>query len=609
MRRLRWLSGRTLRFKLLAGFLLLVIPLVAFMIYNNIYAINVVRNQVAQSNKNMIILYMNQIDSKLEEVEKHLYNVAAEDTGLLVLEQPRSRDEDQYQFEKFQLYRNMLKDLGNYRSIDFFVMYSPANDDLMLASASHIEYREQLAADESLRSLLQTAGSIPDKRWFVHTFAGIDYLAHVVRYGGMYIGALSNAQQHIAPLSLLELGKDGRVFLVTEDYKPLADEDVTWAAQDIALDYAGSDYKLTGNDNAYILVGENSHRGNFGLAALIPNSAVLENLPFLRRIVTGITIGALIVLPLILLLLRKLILSPVNRIVRAMRRIEDGNLDIRIDPRASALEFEVMNHSFNRMIDQIQQLTVHVLTEQVQRQKAELRQLQLQINPHFFLNSLNIIYNLAQVRDYRLIQEMSHSLVQYFRFMFRSDSSLVPLGEELEHTYNYLRIQELRFPDDLTFRLALPDELRHVPVPPLMIQTFAENAIKHGMNAERPLHIEIIVSKEDRQEDRQEEMLHICISDTGCGFQPEILDKLQRHAHLDGADGEQIGIWNVRQRLQLLYEGRAQLRFSARSGGGATVEIQLPAADTISVLAGQQTQQASSILEGRGMNERTAARR
>lgn len=607
MRRRHWLPGRTLHFKLLSGFVLLVVPLVAFMIYNNMYAIDVVRNQVAQSNKNMISLYMNQIDGKLEEVEKHLYNVAAEDTGLLVLEQPRSRDEDQYQFEKIQLYRSMLKDLANYRSIDFFVMYSPVNDDLMLASASHIQYSEQIMAEASLRDLFQKPDAVPDKRWFVYDFAGKNYLTHVVHYSGMYIGALSNTAQHIAPLSLLDLGQEGRAFLVTGDYAPLANDADQLAAQGVVLDYTGADYKLTGDGNKYILVGDRSHRGDFGLTAIIPNSAVLENLPFLRRIVAGITVGALIILPAILLLLRKLILLPVNRIVRAMRRIEDGNLDVRIDPRSSALEFEVMNHSFNRMLDQIQQLTVHVLTEQVQRQRAELKQLQLQINPHFFLNSLNIIYNLAQVKDYRLIQEMSHSLVQYFRFMFRSDSSFVPLGEELEHTYNYLRIQELRFPDDLTFRLMLPDELREVPVPPLMVQTFAENAIKHGMNVDQPLHIEILVSREQWHE----EMLHICISDTGCGFQPEVLDKLQHNAQLDGADGEQIGIWNVRQRLQLLYEGRAQLLFSARAGGGAVVEIWLPAVGPEGEQRPieQHARREPAILKGGHSDERAAAGR
>ncbi len=574
MKRFYWQSGRTLRFKLLFGFLLLVIPLVAFMIYNNLYAIDVVRNQVAQSNKNMIVLYMNQIDRNLEEVEKYLYNTAAENTGLLVLEQPRSRDEDIYNFEKYQLYQSMLKDLGNYRSVDFFFMYSPANQDLMTVTGNEINYSEQVAAEESLRELMESADGVQDKLWFVHKIGKNDYLTNVLKYGGIYIGALGNTKQHLIPLSLLDLGEKGRAFLVTENYTALAEDAAALSAGGVRLDYSGDNYKLTGTNNEFILVGESSHRGSFGLAAIIPNSAVLENLPFLRRIVLGITIGALIILPIILYMLRKLILAPVSRIIRAMRRIEDGNLDVRIHEQAPTLEFEVMNNSFNRMIHQIQQLTVNVLEEQLHRQKAELKHLQLQINPHFFLNSLNIVYNLAQVKDYRLIQEMTHSLVQYFRFMFRSDSPFVSLKDEREHTYNYLRIQELRFPDTLTFKLDIPDSLSDVQVPPLIIQSFAENAIKHGMDTEHALHIDIHAEREPGQEG----MLRISINDSGRGFRPEVLVLLQREMELHDSAGERIGIWNARQRLKLLYNGSAQIAFSRSDTGGAKVELLLPAA-------------------------------
>ncbi|WP_171056388.1 sensor histidine kinase [Paenibacillus sinopodophylli] len=572
MKRHSLLVSRTLRFKLLSGFLLLIIPLVAFMIYNNMYAIDVVRNQVAQSNKNMITLYMDQIDRNLEEVEKYLYNIAAQNTGLLVLEQPRTRDEGKYSLEKIRLFQSMLKDLGNYRSVDFFFMYSPANQDLMAVTGNEISYSEQVAAEESLRKLLLSEESIPDKSWFVHAISDNYYLANVVQYGGIYIGALGNIEQHLVPLSLLDLGDEGRAFLVTDHFEPLVDDAEAVSAMNIQLDYTGDNYKLTGSKNEYILVGEGSHRGTFGLAAIIPNSAVLENLPFLRRIVMGITIGALIILPIIVYLLRKLILVPINRIIRAMRRIEDGNLDVRISEEAPALEFEVMNSSFNRMIDQIQGLTINVLEEQLHRQKAELKHLQLQINPHFFLNSLNIIYNLAQVKDYQLIQEMTHSLVQYFRFMFRSDSPFVSLGDELEHTYNYLRIQELRFPDSLTYKLDIPDSLLNVLVPPLMVQTFAENAIKHGMDSEYPLHIAIQVTFGSNPDG----MLHICISDNGRGFRPEVLTLLQHNMERHNSNGEQIGIWNARQRLALLYGGQARITFSVADTGGARIDIWLP---------------------------------
>jgi two-component system sensor histidine kinase YesM len=565
----KWSSTRTLRFKLLFGFLLLVIPLVAFMIYNNLYAINVVRNQVAQSNKNMISLYMGQIDRNLEEAEKYLYTIAALETGLMVLEQPREQNADRYAFEKIQLYRMMLKELSNYKTMDMFFIYSPINDDLMTVNGNEITYNAKIETESSLHELFQDKETIPDKQWFVHKVGNVYYLISVIKYGDMYIGALGNTEQLMVPLNLLDLGKDGQAFLVTETFEPMKDQEAL-KLSGIDLQFQNADYKLTGSNDEFLLMGELSSRGKFGLAAIIPDSMVLENLPFLRRIISMISIGALVILPIILFLLRKIVLVPVNRIIMAMRRIEDGNLDVRIRKQASAFEFEVMNESFNRMINQIQQLKVNVLEEQLNRQKAELKHLQMQINPHFFLNSLNIIYNLAQVKDYYLIQEMTHCLVQYFRFMSRSSTLLVSLHDEIEHTFHYLRIQELRFPDALTFRLDVPDSLAERRVPPLLIQAFAENAIKYALNTDRPTHIAILAEESD------DRMLHIRIADTGDGFKPEMLSLLQRGIDVSDEDGNHIGIWNARQRLGLLYKGLAGLAFSNAEQAGAVVDIWLP---------------------------------
>ncbi|ULT58745.1 histidine kinase [Neobacillus drentensis] len=77
------------------------------------------------------------------------------------------------------------------------------------------------------------------------------------------------------------------------------------------------------------------------------------------------------------------------------------------------------------MSSQIHHLTKDIYNEKLRSQQAELKHLQLQINPQFFLNSLNIIFSLATVKDFSLIQEMTRCLVEYFHFMFRSNSQLV----------------------------------------------------------------------------------------------------------------------------------------------------------------------------------------
>src|SRR5690606_17602815 len=110
----------------------------------------------------------------------------------------------------------------------------------------------------------------------------------------------------------------------------------------------------------------------------------------------------------------------------------------------------------------------------------------------------NIVYNLAKVKNYKLIMEMSNSLIDYFRFLFRSNTSFVRLQEELEHTRNYMHIQNLRFPEQLIWRLDAPDYLGDVPVPPLIIQSFVENSIKHAVTMEEPLQIDVRIEFEEK---------------------------------------------------------------------------------------------------------------
>ncbi|OPH47936.1 hypothetical protein BC351_39190 [Paenibacillus ferrarius] len=564
---------KSLRFKLIFGLLIIVIPIVAFMIYNNLYAIKVVRNQVAQSNKNLISLYMGQIDRNLDEVDKYLFNFAAQDTGLLVLDAQRDQNADRYSLAKIQLNNKLLKDLPSYKSMDMFFVYSEPNQDLLTVISDQVTYTRQEAVENSIMTIFQDqrdgSNQTSLKEWFMLKLGDQYYLTRVIKYGNVYIGAWADASKLMVPLNLVDLGNNGRALLVTDKFETMSNKAFVQENQ-INLNNVGNDYKLTGKGEKFLVVGEKSAKGRFRLIAVIPDSIILENLPFLRRMVSFILIGSLILLPFILFLLRKIILIPINRIMMAMRRIEDGNLDVRITYSPSVIEFDKMNQSFNRMISQIQELKINVLKEKLNHQKAELKHLQLQINPHFFLNSLNIIYNLAQVKDFTLIQEMALSLVEYFRFMFRSNMAFVALRDEVQHTLNYFRIQEMRFPHNLTYDLSVPDNLMDELVPPLVIQTFVENTIKHAVSMDKQVHIGITI------EAIEVNRIRIRVQDTGKGFPEDVLARLQMEMDIGNGEGHHIGIWNMQRRLRLLYQDQAQITFANGADLGAVIDILIP---------------------------------
>ncbi len=222
------------------------------------------------------------------------------------------------------------------------------------------------------------------------------------------------------------------------------------------------------------------------------------------------------------------------------------------------------------MIARIRDLKIAVYEEQLNAQRAELKQLQLQIKPHFYLNSLNGIYHLAQMREYSLIQEMTQNLVDYFRYMIKTNASFVSLGDELRHVRTYHRIQEMRLAGEHRLSIDAPDEAMTASVPPLLVQTFVENSSKYGIEEDGSLRVSITVSLSATRE-----RLAISIGDGGPGFPEEVLAELKGGTLEPDENGKKVGIWNMRRRLAILYHGQASLRFE-NTRPGALVEIDIP---------------------------------
>ncbi|MNC06333.1 Sensor histidine kinase YpdA [compost metagenome] len=272
------------------------------------------------------------------------------------------------------------------------------------------------------------------------------------------------------------------------------------------------------------------------------------------------------------MLLRKTLLIPLNRLLKAMNRIQQGNLDTQIKQFPTSIEFLTVNDTFNNMMEQIKNLRINVYEEQLNKQKAELQHLQLQIKPHFYINTLNLLHTLARTKQMKLLEELSLYLIRYFRYMFQSNLSFVTLRDELQHVRNYLRIQELRFPGQLIHEIKAPDFLLNTPVPPLVIQTFVENAVKHAITLDDPVYLYIDL---EMKEEPQEGIL-IQIRDTGPGFQEKIIRLIEKEERIVDEEGEHIGIRNLKQRLRILYHGQGEITLRNAGPHGAVIDITLP---------------------------------
>jgi len=564
------ISRNSISFKLVVGLLTVVLPLIIFLLYNNFYAINVVHNQVFESYKNMMSLYMNQIDSSLEAVDIYLINLVASETDLQIM--LYSKNEEEYSLAKIRLSNKIKRDITMYKSVDSIFIYSLPKQDFF--SSGNIMYgnNEQKAIREYIadnRWEVKELKKTPIPNWYIKKIENEYYLMRILKIGDIYIGSWANVKRLLVPLKMINMGHKGASLLTTDHGKPMMNEQFVHD-NGLNLNFGFSHYHLMGNKSKYLVVGEKSMKGNFSLIAMIPENKILEKLPYLQKVINIISFALILLLPVSLLLLWKIIIAPLRKMLTVMKRIQNGNLEVRIESYATSEEFKVVNETFNKMMAQIQDLKINIYEEKINRQKAELQHLQLQINPHFFLNSLNIIHALASTKKYDLIQDMIQCLIKYFRYMFRSTLTFVSLKDEIQHVQNYIRIQELRFSECLSYTVEVPDNLLETMVPPLIIHTFIENSIKYAVSMDEQVHLSVNIQLVDSH------LFKIKITDTGEGFKEEVLTELRAGNCVVDEHGEHIGIWNVQRRLTLLYKGCASLSLENAEPKGALVEIVLP---------------------------------
>ncbi len=173
--------------------------------------------------------------------------------------------------------------------------------------------------------------------------------------------------------------------------------------------------------------------------------------------------------------------------------------------------------------------------------KAELKALQAQIQPHFLFNALNTIVSFCRT-DALKARELLMQLSYYLRTSFKTTGEFIPLAQEFKHIESYLSIEQARFSERLEVVYDVEENIE-CQVPPLILQPIVENALKHGlMTTQKGGKLEIHAHKEDNA-------VYIQIKDNGIGMTEEKIQSILKGNDLDSG----IGIRNVNNRLKSIY--------------------------------------------------------
>ena len=264
--------------------------------------------------------------------------------------------------------------------------------------------------------------------------------------------------------------------------------------------------------------------------------------------------------------------SRVELLVKKFRRAETGDLSVS-EKISGTDEIAVLDQQFNRMLGKLDQLIKTSYVQKLENKEAQLKNLQLQINPHFLYNTLETISSIAAVKQVFVVCDICGKLGEIFRYSLGKDyGELVPLEQEMTHIKNYMFIQKIRYRDRQQEFYKYDVDAAHVYIPRFILQPIVENAISHGLsNLTSVGTLEVSAfEKKDR--------LYIEIEDDGEGMVREKVAEITRFINTaKPVEGKKnIGIRNVNQRIKLAYGEAYGITIRSAPYQGSRFTIQLP---------------------------------
>ena len=283
----------------------------------------------------------------------------------------------------------------------------------------------------------------------------------------------------------------------------------------------------------------------------------------------------LLVFPLLavmLYLFRRQVTKPVEILVDASNHLQAGERGYKIETTADSREFYRLFEHFNEMSAELKNQFDRSVQEQQALQQAQVKALQLQINPHFLNNTLEIINWEARLANDTRASSMLEALsVMMNGTLGRDGRSRIPLREELTYVDAYLYIIRERLGERLTITREIDENMLDTQVPRLILQPIVENAVEHDLTPRRGGQLSIRAGQENGFVILEvEHDGHMTAEDLAT------IDAVLSSPVEDTGISGQIGLRNVRQRLTLLYGDQGTIRLTQPEEGRILARVSFP---------------------------------
>ncbi|MDR1531308.1 MAG: histidine kinase [Clostridiales bacterium] len=534
--------------KIVIIILLTILPLNALVIVSMVQSIAVVIEQGRVSLENMANFYIQDLDNQLSGVNYYLYDLSERDAAFIRL--IHQGGDDAYTLAKTQMAARLRTNIETIGNADGYFTYGKQSGDFLLvllqrSTSSGTWHSPSQEYRSAVAGYIKNEGVYLAKRWSLVDINEQKWLIYINEFKGFYYGAVISIDQSVNALKE--------------------------AAAYNGISVTVSSSPVAAAEKGVIRVTSSSGRIDLSLSIETTEIEIIKTLPLIQWFGIVLAFLYLALIPVLLFVLNRALLRPLNKIHKAILRLKSGDREYRIGSHHKyAKEFIIINRAFNEMVDSIDQLKIENYEKEMAHQKIMLRNLQLQIRPHFLLNMFKLVYGLAQIGETADVQKLALYLSDYFRYIFRNDADLEPLEKEIELIRQYLEISSIRYPCKFKAVLDIEEKTLAYLVPPLLVHNFVENIFEHAMAGKDFININIKTSIFNGK-------AHIRVQDDGAGMPPETVTQIN-NGTFDTGEGKsfRIGIYNSYKRIRYFYGGDGKVEAESELRKGSIVSIIIP---------------------------------
>lgn len=566
----------TIFIRLIATFLLIMIPIFLIGIYIYHWSIRTASDDISKSTISQISFYLSDLENEIERMKLLQYNVV-EDTDL----------------NKLAILWETMGNIERTEKINAVVnrIFTLQNSSKYINNVSvHIQ-----AIAKSISS--QTGPGTFNAVRFQEIRAEFGKPGSQLIYwdGGIYLSATKPSgvkdgepnfvveltldyqqiQQELAQFNtypgsgtLLISNRNG--YVLESGQLSVLDSDMITTMQALSSIAAGHSGLVELGGQRYFVSRADSSALDLSIYRLIPEKIIYKPLDKFYTWAWLFAVGAITIIVFYAFSTYRFIHKPLLKLIKGFRRLENGDMDLAI-VHGSNDEFRYIYTRFNKMVVNLRTLIDQVYKQKIMAQRAELKQLQSQINPHFLYNSFFLLHSMAQMGDVERIELFTLQLGEYFQFVTRNASDEVTLKQEIHHARMYTEIQQFRFSRRIKVQFdELPTALEEVKVPRLIVQPIIENAFEHSLEKlERDGLIIVRFEHSDHE-------VRIIVEDNGNRLSPQEIDRIA--SSLSNADEkiETTGIVNIHRRIVMTFGAGYGVHLSKGDMGGLKVMIRFP---------------------------------